>query len=613
VGYTTLMAQSEEVGLRLRERHRTLFGSLAQRYRGEIVDENGDELVLAFSSAVDAVNCALAVQAELQDDAELRLRVGIHQGDVIFEGGRVYGDGVNVASRIRPLAEPGGVCVSEPVYDSVKNQPNVSATSLGVQTLKNVARPMEVFGIEGGAAPAPTPAAGPETSRPRRVLRRAAVSLTAIVAVVAVIGLALWATWPRPLGLVLDLAGFSGPPENPPLPDQPSIAVLPFTNMSGDPEQEYFSDGMTEDLTTELSRHKGLFVISRNSAFTYKGRAVKVEDVGRELGVRYVLEGSVRREGERLRITAQLIDATSGFHVWSERYDRELTDVFALQAAISQEIQAALRLEVFDAEYDRVRRLSNDELNAYDVHLQGMYHFLSWTREGIAKSAEFARRSMALDPNLADNYTMLAGFHLQQYLAGWDLDPARLDRAQEWVHQAIDRDPKTGWGLNLLANIHVLRGNPEQALALAERAIDIAPNQEFPHIARALALGQLGRVLESIDALNLAMRLNPREPAPALAAAGYVNYLAGRKRQAEESWERARRANAERIPPRLPLAWHYELEGRHAEARAVVQEILQINPEVTGEELMQWLNLARIFDEDERAEIIRALRRAGLP
>ena len=329
VGYTALMAESEEKGLAARERHRALLAPFAHHHHGQIEDENGDELVLSFPSALDAVNCALAVQTELRGDAELQLRIGVHLGDVVFEGGRVYGDGVNLASRIRPFAEPGGICVSEQVYDSVKNQPNVKATSLGEQELKNVARPVEVFALGSGATSTPRP------GRRRRLFQRTLVSVGAAFAIA---GIAVWATWPKPLAFVLDQAGLLGISENPPLPDKPSIVVLPFDNLSDDPAQDFFADGLVEDLTTDLSRLSYLFVIARNSAFTYKGKPIDVKQVGRELGVRYVLEGSVRRADDRIRVNAQLVDASTGNHIWAERYDRELAGFFSIQSEIIEEI-----------------------------------------------------------------------------------------------------------------------------------------------------------------------------------------------------------------------------------------------------------------------------------
>ena len=613
MGYTAQMAQSEEVGLRLRVRHRAVFGPLARRYRGEIVDENGDELVLAFPSAVDAVNCALAVQADLRDDAELRLRIGIHLGDVIFEGGRVYGDGVNVASRIRPLAEPGGICVSEPVHDSVKNQPNVSASSLGPQTLKNVARPMEAFRVEGPAGPAPAVAVE-EMQGTSRLVRRLRTALVAIAVTASVMALALWASWPRPLGLLIDLTGVSGPPVNPPLPDKPSIAVLPFANMSADPEQEYFSDGITEDLTTALAGNPYLFVISRNSAFTYKGKVVKIEDVGRELGVRYVLEGSVRKAGERVRITAQLIDATTGGHLWSQRYDRDLSDIFAVQSEMAEAILGAVGVEIEAAEGQRLARKPTENLSAVDALWKGEYLLDQLSRKGNEEAVRLFERAIELDPSFAIAHALLGQAYYLQRSTGWSSDPNLIDRAEELGRRAIELDPSEPFGHETIAWVNVFRGNSAEAIAAAERAIECAPNFQYAHAARGIALLQEGRFIEATRSIRKALRLNPRASTGLLGMVAVVNYGAGRTDEAVEMWEQIRDASPDLINPRISLAAYYEREGQHDRASAVVEEILRVRADFTAQDAIDLLPGAeRVLGPEEFARFTDALRKAGLP
>jgi TolB-like protein/class 3 adenylate cyclase/cytochrome c-type biogenesis protein CcmH/NrfG len=608
VGYTALMAESEARGLRIRARHRSLLGSLAARYRGEIVDENGDELVVAFPSASDAVNCALAAQAELHEDAELQLRIGIHLGDVVFEGGRIYGDGVNLASRIRPLADPGGICVSGAVYDSVKNQGNVSSTSLGEKQLKNVARPVEVFAVGGTAAAAGSEAAD---GRPAAAAgwRRVPPVLSALAMLVLAVVLALWALWPRPLGWVLVLSGLSGLPTDLRLPDKPSLVVLPFSNMSGDPDQEYFSDGMTEELTTAFSRNPSLFVIARNSAFTYKGGPVKVKEVGRELGVRYVVEGSVRRAGRQVRITAQLIDATNGYHVWSEVYERDLSDIFRVQWEIAQEIEAALRVELEEAEFERARRAPTKSLDAYDLYLRGIYHFTKFTREEQAEARRLAERLLSLDPNFASGYAMLGATYFQEYAWCWNLDRTLLDRGEELARRAIALGSPNSWPWVLLANIEIYRGRSAEARVAAEKAVQIEPNREFAHSALAAALSQEGRPLAALREIGRALRLNPRHPSPVLLVVGYVNLMGGRDDAALEAWERVRASNPDMVAARVPLAYQYAAQGRLADARVIVQEMLRVNSELTAEALLDWAPPGVPLAED----FVEAMRRVGLP
>jgi TolB-like protein/class 3 adenylate cyclase len=354
VGYSRLMAEDEAATIRTLTDYREQIAVLVRQHRGRVVDAPGDNVLAEFPTALEAVRCAVEMQAVLRArnasfPAERRMdfRIGVHMGDVATEGERIYGDGVNIAARLEALAEAGGVCISATVHEQVRNKLDAGFTDLGDQTVKNIPDQVHVYRVQSrGQSETPARAKAAQGERPRR-LRTA---LLATAAILLLLGLGLWASWPRPLGLLIDLAGVSGPPVDPPLPDKPSIAVLPFANMSADPEQEYFSDGITEDLTTALAGNPLLFVISRNSAFTYKGRAVKIEDVGRELGVRYVLEGSVRKAGDRVRITAQLVDATTGGHLWSQRYDRDLSDIFALQSEMAEEILVAAGVEIGEAD-----------------------------------------------------------------------------------------------------------------------------------------------------------------------------------------------------------------------------------------------------------------------
>ncbi len=606
VGYTALMAESEQRGRGVRERHRTVLGPLAEQYSGQIVDENGDELVLSFASAVDAVNCALAVQTELRDDAELRLRIGIHLGDMVFEDGRIYGDGVNVASRIRPLAEPGGVCISEPVYDSVKNQANVAATSLGKQQLKNVARPMEVFAATGEAGPAAAPSAerGAADS-PRRRLR---MVVATPVAVVAALALGMWAIWPRPLGWIVDLAGIGALPVNPPLPGKPSIVVLPFTNMSDDPEQEYFSDGITEDLTTDLSRAADVFVIARNSAFTYKGRAVDVQEVGRELGVRYVLEGSVRKATDRLRITAQLVDATTGYHLWSDRFDGDPGDLFALQAKFTTEVLLALRVEIQEAELQRIRSKRPAELTAYETLLRASSYFSKFTKADHREARRLLEDALDLDPNYGRAWSLLGATYAFEFGMGWSFDAALLDRAEELARRSLEFDSSLSGSYTTLANVMFWRGRIDEAIAMAERALALNPNSAGCYGILGAAQAADGRMVAALGSLRRGIRLDPLAVSPSWVGLAYVNLRAGRTEQGIELLERVRAANADMVLARIALAGYYESVSRHDEAIVVAQEILRVNPDLTVEQA-----LTRMPPGFDGTEFAANLRSAGLP
>jgi TolB-like protein/class 3 adenylate cyclase len=386
VGYARLMAADEVATLRMLTAYREEVAVLIRQHRGRVVDSPGDNLLAEFPSALEATRCAVAIErvvearnTEFPEDRRMRFRIGVHLGDVMVEGERIYGDGVNIAARIEGMADAAGICISGTVHEQVRGKLEIGFDDLGQRPVKNRPDPVRVYRVrlgDGLARPAGRTRAPRERAGPLRT------ALVATGAALLLLAAGIWATWPRPLGLLLDLSGLSGPSVNPPLPDKPSIAVLPFTNMSGDPEQDYFSDGITEELTNDLAQIPELFVIARNSAFAYKGRAVNVEEVGRELGVRYVAEGSVRRSLDRVRVTVQLIDATTGFHLWSEQYDRELADIFAVQSEISQELVGALSSEIHQATLDRMVGRSTRDLVAYDFHLRATSHYRRFTREG---------------------------------------------------------------------------------------------------------------------------------------------------------------------------------------------------------------------------------------
>jgi TolB-like protein/Tfp pilus assembly protein PilF len=394
----------------------------------------------------------------------------------------------------------------------------------------------------------------------------------------------------------------------------PSIVVLPFTNMSGDPKQEYFSDGITEDLTTGLARSPFLFVISRNSAFTYKGKSANVKDVGRELGVLYVLEGSVRKAGGRVRITAQLINATTGGHLWAETYDRDLSDIFALQSEIAEEIRVALGAEIVDAEAQRVARKPSESLTAVEAWWRGIHHGRRFTREDHEKARRLFAHAVEIDPGFAAAHATLGSTYVDELTRGWSSDVRLLDRAEELARRAIALDDSDPSGHITMALVHFRRGNSAQAIAAAERAIELAPNSEWGHLARGMALGQEGRFLEATESLRRALRLNPRGHASVLTTVALVNYAVGRTEKAVEQLERVRTNNPDHIISRLFLANYYEQEGRHGDASAAVGEILRVVPDFTVERArVMFQNLENAFGPEEFAAHMEALRKAGLP
>jgi adenylate cyclase len=426
-GYSRLLGEDEVTTLRIVASHLALMRTLVEQHGGRAVGSRGDSLLAEFPSAVEAVQCAVEMQQALKErNAEVPLaqrvafRIGITLGDVVVEGQEIYGEGVNIAVRLEGLAEAGGICLSEVVYDQVRNRLALTYEDVGEQVLKNIAKPVRVWRVvidEAAAALARQLKAGPALPLPQRVgsARRLwpRATLVVVLVLVSLLG-SLWYLW-HPYRSAQDSVLKTPAQPALPSPDKPSIVVLPFDNMSGDPQQDYFSNGITEVLTSDLSRISSLFVIARNTAFTYKGKAANVPAIGKELGVRYVLEGSVQRAGEQVRIVAQLVDTTDA-HVWAERYDRPLTDLFALQDEIVQKIVTTLNLQLTLEEQGYIARKHTNNLEAYDSLLRGIEYFGRTTKETNAQARQLFEKALALDPQYAEAYARLGW----TYMLEWD-------------------------------------------------------------------------------------------------------------------------------------------------------------------------------------------------
>ena len=614
VGYSRLMAQDEAGTSKTINALRDTMGGLIRKHGGRVVDAVGDNLLAEFASVVDAVSSAIALQQELAIRNEvlpagqrMLFRVGINLGDVMVEGARIVGDGVNIAARVEALAEPGGIAISGTAFDQVEGKLSLRFDSLGEQSLKNIPRPVRVYRVrfEGDKL-------GSSGSRGKLKGRLGKVaSVSGVIALLVATG--LWLIWPRPMGWVLDLAGVSGPPVNPPLPDKPSIVVLPFTNMSADPEQEYFSDGITEDLTTGLAGSPLIFVISRNSAFSYKGKSVKVEEIGRQLGVRYVLEGSVRKAADRVRITAQLIDASTGYHLWSKRYDRELSDIFAVQSEIAEEILGALQVEISGAELERIRRKPTQSLTAYDRFSRAAYELNRGPREGLLQARRLLEEAIALDPEFADAFSLLAITYVSEYSNLWDRSPEVLERADELTRRALALNPSNAIGHISLGWVKLFSGQTAAAVKAGERAVELAPSNEWGFALLAMSQAQEGSYVAASQAINRALRLNPRSPYGILAIVAWVNYGAGRTEKAAELFERVRATSPDLIIARVPLAAIYEAEGRHDDSRQMVEEILRASPDLTAQVLVDEMIGLLPFDPERKEKFADDLKKAGLP
>ena len=607
-GYSRLVAADEEATVRRLGAYREQVGLLVRGQRGRLVDFTGDNFLAEFPSALDAVSAAVEIQrvlgarnAHLPVAQRLEFRIGVHLGDVRVEDGRLYGDGVNIAARLESHAPPGGLCLSAAVHEQVASRISLAYQDLGPLALKNLPQPVRAW-----AARLP----GPETPRAPagRSVRRIAL---AAAGALALAGLALWASWPAPLGWLFDATGITTSPENPALPDQPSLVVLPFANLSGDPAQEYFSDGITDELTTAFARVPGLFVISRSSAFTYKGKPARVEDVGRELGVRYVLEGSVRRAGERLRLSAQLSDARSGFQLWSEHYDRDLADVFAVQAEIAEAIIAAAGVEIRAEVRERIRAHPPENLGAYDALLAAGANLRTNTRTGVLEARRLAEAALAIDPDYVPAMAALGMTYLIENGYCWAIDPAGRERGLALNQRALALDPSCAEAYHGLGFERLLVGRPEEAIPHFERAIALAPSFEPPRIGLSLAQIQTGSPLAGLRTIRAALRLTPRPPPAAQAVLAFANFRAGRVEEALRIVEAARASNPDQLPALFVLVSWYEGAGRHEEARAVVADIRRVNPELRADDIGTRCGVGG--STEDLVTTREHLRRAGLP
>ncbi len=533
-GYSRLMSRDEEGTLQRLKGH---LGELIEphiaAHRGRIVKRTGDGLLVDFASAVEAVRCAVAIQAGMADrnrgapdEARIEFRIGINLGDVIIEGEDIYGDGVNI-----------------------------ELEDLGERPVKNIARPVRVFRI-GRANGAARPAA-------------------------------------------------------PAVPDKPSIAVLPFTNMSGDAEQEYFSDGISEDLITDLSKVQALFVIARNSSFTYKGRSVKVQEVGRELGVRFVLEGSIRKAGNRVRITAQLVDAQSGGHLWADRFDRELTDIFATQDEVVHKIVEALAVKLSRIEEQDLKRGGTKNLEAYESWLRARQLLGIGTRETIAEAKALHRRALELDPNFAAPHVGLAFASVSDYVNAWIPDAqSALAEGERWARRAIELDERQPGGHVAMGNVRVWQRRHDDALAELHRAVELDHNYAQGHSLLGMALMYSGRHKQALESFAVAMRLDPLYPNILLHLMAQAHFSMGQDEIAAGYLVERIARNPNTDASRMLLAASYGYLGRIEEAREAWTGLLEVNP---GFSVRQREGVLPYKDARDFQRILDGLAKAGLP
>jgi len=564
-GYSRLMGADEEGTLEaLKAIRRELSDPKVKEHRGRIVNTTGDGLLIEFSSVVDAVRCAVEVQhamaernVDVPPDRRIELRMGINLGDIIKDGRDIFGDGVNVAARLEALAEPGGICVSRVVRDQVRDKLAFSFEDMGEQQVKNIARPVHVY----------------------RVLIDKPASAKALL----------------------------------PLPDKPSIAVLPFQNMTGDAEQDYFVDGVVEEIITAISRLPWLFVIARNSSFTYKGRAVDVKQVARELGVRYVLEGSVRKGGNKVRITGQLIDAASGAHIWADRFDGALDDIFELQDQVASGVVGAIEPKLRSAEIERAIRKPTENLGAYDLYLRALAQFWKWTPDGWSEAVDLLRRALDIDPSYATAAGLFAWCRVVEQTRRL-VSAQERDEASRFARLAVEKgneDPDAlwmgGWGMLMLAGEHAA------GMSAMERSLALNPNSALASCFFGWAQSYRHQSQRAIEALERARRLSPLDPQPWVFYGGlaHAHFAAGRWGEAIEWADRALHAQ-----PRMTAVVGVKAAacshlGRVEEARACVSRYLELRPGSTIGNVGGYVRTA--VSPEFRAAYTDGLRKAGMP
>ncbi len=569
-GYSRLMGTDEEGTLRALKGCRGVMYGLIGRYRGRVFSAPGDAVLAEFASVVDAVSCAVAIQDELERrnadlPAEVRMafRIGINLGDVMVDGDDILGDGVNVAARIEPLAPGNGICISGSAHEQVADKLKLRFEDLGEHSVKNIARPVRVYRVlrgseqAGGARAAPAGARG-EAPGERR-----------------------------------------------------SIAVLPFQNMSGDAEQEYFSDGITEDIITDLSKLAGLLVIARNSSFTYKGRAVDMRQVGRELGVSHVLEGSVRRAGGRVRITAQLIEAATGHHAWAERYDRDLQDIFSLQDEITREIVTALHVKLLHGEQAAAWRRLLRRPEALDAYYRGLQFLNRITREANAEAARCFEEVSRLEPDSPLGYIGAAWTHLSAFRYNWsDSAPESLKRAAELSRRALELDDSCADAHALLGFHHLLAGKHAEAIAAGERSVALNPNHADNAANLACSYVMSDRPAEAVALIRRAMQLSPIYPTWYLNVLGFGHYLCAQYGDAEEVLKSALQREPGYSDCRLILATAYLARGDAERARHEAREVVRHAPSFKLKNMEA--SLAVLKDRAKASRFLDAARELGL-
>ena len=577
-GYTRLMSSDEDATMEAWWSHRReVIDPQIAAHAGTIVKHTGDGFLAGFSSVLEAANCAVAVQTEMAvrnegiaAERRMDFRIGINLGDIMADHEDIYGDGVNIAARLEALAEPGGICVSGSVYEQIRSKPNFNCQSMGEQQVKNIAEPVRTYKLViEGAGEVVTPAD------------------------------------PAPTSAMVPVAPVAPPPQ-----DRTSIAVLPFDNMSNDPEQEYFSDGITEDIITDLSKISGLFVIARNSVFTYKGRSVNVPEVCAELGVSHALEGSIRKAGDRVRINAQLIDGSTGGHVWADRFDRQLDDIFAVQDEVTAEIVGALKVELSPQEESRVNKHGTDSPAAYDNMLRCRELMYRGTKEANLEALTFVDRALDIDARYPMAFAARAIIYSAQFSNQWCEDPeVTLAAADAAATEAVTMYAEEPFALLAVGVVRMWQRRLDDTVAAAEKMLALDPNNSQGYVLLTNSLNYSGQPQRAIEAAEQAMLLDPYYPDLLLQFLGQACFMAGDLDRAADVFRRRITRNPNTDTAHLYLAAIYGHQGRPEEAQAEWAELLKFNPDYSLAERMKVWPYA---DPAMPARIVDGLTKGGI-
>jgi adenylate cyclase len=603
-GYSRLTGQDEAGTHRILSGYLDLITEEIERHGGRVVHFAGDAVLADFASILAAFETAVSIQRELRDrnreftdENRLEFRIGLNLGEVIVDRNDIYGDGVNVAARLESLADPGGICVSERVFEQIEGTVDAGFDDMGAQSVKNIARPIRCYRVLLDGAVAPSRSGLGAWITPKKVA-------AAVLAVIIVAGLAWWESRPHMEPASADRMAL-------PLPDKPSIAVLPFVNLGGGTKDDYFVDGMTDDLITDLSKVSGLFVIARNSVFTYKGRAMKVQKVAEDLGVRYVLEGSVRKAAGQVRINAQLIDALSGTHVWAERYDRPLDDIFMLQDEVIGEIVRALAIELSPGERaSTVAAEAAPNMEAYEFLLHGLELRSRFNWQDFLEAREMFRKALEHDEDYARARTELGNHHYEAWRIWGENREKNLRQTIAFAERAVELNPRSARPYVLLALAHKFRGEHDVAERAARRALDLGPTDATSLAGLADYLRLSGNPEQAIALMRQAMRHDPYFPAFYLAWLGHAYFMVGQYEDATVTLRRGIERDATYVPFHLFLAATYAVIGKVDDAKRAAAQVLELVPGFTLSGYAGFIGHRHQLDLDRD---LTALRKAGLP